>query len=65
MELGRLFIYKYLPGALIPEDFENIGFDEFFRLLAMAEVAQEMTIRDMEIAVNHGVAAIFPDTDLE
>lgn len=61
--MGRLFILKYLPKRLIPENFETIDFDEFFRLYAMAELAREMMIKDLEVAVNHGVAAIFPNTE--
>ena len=56
--MGKIFICKYLPGHLIPEKF-----DEFFKLIAMAEISREMMIRDLEEAVNHGVAAIFPDAE--
>lgn len=61
--MGKIFIYKYLPKELIPENMEQLEFDDFFRLIAMAELAQEMMIKDLEIAVNHGVAAIFPDAE--
>lgn len=61
--MGKIFIYKYLPKELIPKNFDELEFEEFFRLIAMAELVQEMMIKDLEIAVNHGVAAIFPETD--
>ena len=61
--MGRLFILKYLPKYFIPENFDNIEFEEFFELYAMAELVREMMIRDLEVAVNHGVAAIFPETE--
>lgn len=61
--MGKIFIYKYLPKELIPENMEQLEFDDFFRLIGMAELAQEMMIKDLEIAVNHGAAAIFPDTE--
>ena len=41
----------------------QLEFDEFFKLIAMAEISREMMIRDLEEAVNHGVAAIFPDAE--
>lgn len=61
--MGKIFICKYLPGHLIPEKFDELEFDEFFKLMAMAEISREMMIRDLEEAVNHGVAAIFPDAE--
>ena len=63
IEMGKIFICKYLPGHLIPEKFDELEFDEFFKLIAMAEISREMMIRDLEEAVNHGVAAIFPDAE--
>lgn len=61
--MGKIFICKYLPSHLIPEKFDELEFDEFFKLIAMAEISREMIIKDLEEAVNHGVAAIFPDTE--
>ena len=58
--MGKIFICKYLPGHLIPEKFDEL---EFVKLIAMAEISREMMIRDLEEAVNHGVAAIFPDAE--
>lgn len=46
---------------MIPDDFENVGFDEFFRLLGMAQIAREMRIEDIEIGVNKGYVEAHPD----
>ncbi len=61
--MGKIFICKYLPGHLIPKKIDELEFDEFFKLIAMAEISREMMIRDLEEGVNHGVAAIFPDAE--
>ena len=37
--MGKIFICKYLPGHLIPEKFDELEFDEFFKLIAMAEIS--------------------------
>lgn len=47
---------------MIPDDFENVGFDEFFRLMGMAQAAREMRIEDIEVGVNKGYVAAHPDT---
>lgn len=60
---GRYLFVSIFPGHLIPEKFDELEFDEFFKLIAMAEISREMMIRDLEEAVNHGVAAIFPDAE--
>ena len=44
----------YLPPELIPEDFQNADFDEFFRVYAMAEIARDLRIQDIEVGVNKG-----------
>ena len=62
MDYGRLLIYQYLPREMIPGDFENVDFDEFFRLMAMAQVAREMRIEDIEVGVNKGYVEAHPDT---
>ena len=49
-----MIIYMYLPPKLIPEDFENADFDEFFRVFAMAQLAREMRQEDIEVGVNKG-----------
>ena len=41
MEYGKILIYTYLPKELLPENFPDVDFDEFFRIYAMAEVARE------------------------
>ena len=62
MDYGRLLIYQYLPREMIPDDFENADFDEFFRLMAMDQVAREMMIEDIEVGVNKGYVEAHPDT---
>ena len=54
MEYGKILIYTYLPKELLPENFPDVDFDEFFRIYAMAEVAREMRIEDIEVGVNKG-----------
>lgn len=61
MDYGRLLIYRYLPGGMIPGDFEDVDFDEFFRLMAMAQVAREMAIEDIEVGVNKGYVEAHSD----
>ena len=46
---------------MIPGNFENVDFDEFFRLIAMAQVAREMRIEDIEIGVNKGYVEAHTD----
>lgn len=62
MDYGRLLVYQYLPREMIPGDFENVDFDEFFQLMAMAQVAREMKIEDIEVGVNKGYVEAHPDT---
>ncbi len=57
-----MLVYQYLPKEMIPDDFENVGFDEFFRLMGMAQAAREMRIEDIEVGVNKGYVAAHPDT---
>jgi len=61
VDYGRLLIYRYLPSSLVPEDFENVDFDEFFRFMAMAQVAREMAIEDIEVGVNKGYVEAHSD----
>ena len=61
MDYGRILIYQYLPKEMLPEDFENTDFDEFFRLIAMAQVAREMRIEDIEAGVNKGYVEAHQD----
>lgn len=56
-----MLIYQYLPKELIPDNFENTDFDEFFRLMAMAQVAREMRIEDIEVGVNKGYVEAHPE----
>lgn len=62
MDYGRLLIYLYLPRELIPDNFEEVDFDEFFRLIGMAQLAREMRIEDIEVGVNKGYVEAHPDT---
>ena len=57
-----MLVYQYLPKEMIPDDFENVGFDEFFRLMGMAQAAREMRIEDIEVGVNKGYVEAHPDT---
>ena len=63
MDYGRILIYQYLPKELIPDNFESVDFDEFFRLMAMAQVARELRIEDIEVGVNKGYVEAHPDTE--
>lgn len=63
MEYGKILIYTYLPKELLPENFPDVDFDEFFRIYAMAEVAREMRIEDIEVGVNKGYVEVHPDAD--
>ena len=54
-----MVIYAYLPSALLPEDFENLSFDEFFELYAHADCAREMRIEDIETGVAKGLIDYF------
>lgn len=56
-----MLIYQYLPKELISDNFENTDFDEFFRLMAMAQVAREMRIEDIEVGVNKGYVEAHPE----
>lgn len=47
---------------MIPGNFKDVDFDEFFRLMAMAQVAREMRIEDIEVGVNKGYVEAHPDT---
>ena len=51
----------YLPKELIPANFEQVDFDEFFKLIAEAQVAREMRIEDIEIGVNKGYVEAHPE----
>lgn len=54
-----MVIYAYLPSELLPEDFENLSFDEFFELYAHADCAREMRIEDIETGVAKGLSDYF------
>ena len=41
LEYGRLLINMYLPGKLIPENIYDMPFEDFLKLLAMAEIARD------------------------
>ena len=44
----------YVPGKMIPDNFEKCSFDEFFRLLAIAQICRKMRQEDIEVGVNNG-----------
>lgn len=48
---------------MLPVDFENADFDEFFRLIGMAQVAREMQIEDIEVGVNKGYVKAHPESE--
>lgn len=56
-----MFIYKYLPKELQPENFEDISFEEFFRLWGMADIARDLEIEDRKAGVNQGIISAFPE----
>ena len=62
MDYGRLLVYLYLPKEMIPDDFEHVSVDEFFRFIGMAQAARELRIEDIEIGVNKGYVEAHPDT---
>jgi hypothetical protein len=62
VEYGRLIILAYLPREMLPEDFWELGFDEFFHLLGAAQAVREMRIEDIEVGVNRGYVEAHPDT---
>jgi len=56
-----MVIYTYLPKELLPENFEDLTFDEFFALYGQADCAREMKIEDIEAGVAKGIADNFGD----
>lgn len=54
-------IYTYLPRELLPDNFEEITFEEFFALYGQADCAREMRIEDIEAGVAKGIADNFGD----
>lgn len=52
-------IYTYLPRELLPGNFEDLSFEEFFKLYAQADCAREMKIEDIETGVSKGIADNF------
>ena len=41
----------YLPGKLVPENIYDMPFEDFLKLLAMAEIARDLRIEDIEVGV--------------
>ena len=56
-----MVICTYLPTVLLPENFEDLTFEEFFDLYGQADCAREMRIEDIETGVAKGIADIFAD----
>ena len=56
-----MVIYAYLPPGLLPGNFENLTFEEFFDLYAQADCAREMRIEDIEAGVAKGIADCFTE----
>ena len=54
----------YLPGKLIPENIHDMPFEDFLKLLAMAEIARDLRIEDIEVGVNKGYVEAHPDSQL-
>ena len=52
----------YLPGKLIPENIHDMPFKDFLKLLAMAEIARDLRIEDIEVGVNKGYVEAHPDS---
>lgn len=62
LEYGRLLINMYLPGKLVPENIYDMPFEDFLKLLAMAEIARDLRIEDIEVGVNKGYVEAHPDS---
>lgn len=58
---GKAVIYAYLPPGLLPRNFEDLTFEEFFDLYACADCVREMKIEDIETGVAKGITDIFAD----
>lgn len=56
-----MLIYKYLPREFLPESFEDLTFEEFYKLYAQADCARELSIEDIEAGVAKGIADSFND----
>lgn len=54
-----MVIYNYLPKELLPKNFEDVSFEDFFSLYAQADCAREMKIEDIEVGVAKGIADNF------
>lgn len=65
VEYWKIFIYQYLPQRLIPNNMEDMSFDDFFRLCAKAEIARDMFRDDLITGVNKGYVYAHPDADIE
>lgn len=53
-------IYKYLPEKMLRGvEVDELDFDDFFKLLALANISREMSIEDIEVGANKGCVASF------
>lgn len=52
-------MYMYLPDKMLPDSLEDMEFEEFFTLYAMAEIARELRIEDIEVGCNKGYVTAF------
>lgn len=52
----------YLPGKLVPENIYDMPFEDFLKLLAMAEIARDLRIEDIEVGANKGYVEAHPDS---
>ena len=52
----------YLPRKLVPENIYDMPFEDFLKLLAMAEIARDLRIEDIEVGVNKGYVEAHPDS---
>lgn len=53
----------YLPEKLIPENMNDMPFEDFLKLFAKAEIARDLRIEDIEVGVNKGYVEAHPDAE--
>lgn len=56
-------MHLYIPDKMLPNSLDDIEFEEFYRLYAIAEVAREIHIEDIEVGVNKGYVEAHPEGD--
>lgn len=54
-------ISRYLPSPMIPEDMEDMTFDEFFALIAQADYIRELGIADLQNGIVRAINAMLAE----